>query len=112
MNVKNVDNRYTYTKNRWQKKSTQHMRIYRHLDYFIEQAIKGRGKALFNLQQIREILFEETGFRFQVGTLKKYLKKCIEKYGESPLDELYRLNPNYYTKRKVKPPRNYLESES
>jgi len=89
---------------------TQYRRVYRHLDFFINKALENND-SLFTIEEIRKKLFEETSFRFHMGTLKKYLKKCLDKYGEAPLEELCILNPEYYEKRKVKPPRNYFTPE-
>ena len=89
---------------------TQYRRVYRHLDFLINKALENNN-SLFTIEEIRKKLFEETGFRFHTGTLKKYIKKCLDKYGESPLEELYRFNMEYYEKRNVKPPRNYSQSE-
>ena len=89
---------------------TQYRRVYRHLDFLINKALENNN-SLFTIEEIRKRIFEETGFHFHVSTLKKYFKKCLDEFGDAPIEELYRLNPRYYERKKVKPPRNYSQSE-
>jgi hypothetical protein len=104
MNKKYPKERYAESRARWKKRETQYGRIYRHLDYFLEKAIDDND-ALMTIEQIREKLFEETGYHLNVGTLKNYLKKCQEEFGLAPLEEIYRINPEYFDNVKVKAPR-------
>ena len=69
-----------------------------HLDYYFQKLIDSPD-SLFTIQELRDMLQDEVGFRFQTRTLKKYLRECQEKFGQAPLQEVYRLNPDYYIVR-------------
>jgi len=86
--------------------SAEYGTVHRHIDYYIQRVV-GSSDSVFNLDELRKLIAEETGFRFWKKTLRKYLRRCEEELGEAPLQELYRLNPEYFQKFKVKAPNPY-----
>jgi len=78
----------------------------RHTDYFIKRVIDS-DDALYSIRDLQDLLIKEIGFRIQKRTIRNYIDKCLEKYGDAPLEELFRLNPKYFEKQKVKPPNPY-----
>ena len=83
----------------------------RHLDYYIQKVVD-LPDALITADQLREMVYLETGFRLQKDTIRRYLQKCEENKGEAPMEELYRLNPRYFEKVKVKAPNPYGPKKS
>lgn len=87
---------------------THHSITYRHLDFFINQALDHDHDALYTMNEIRKKVDEKTGVFFHGATIEKYIKKYKEEHGESPLCQVgdkYRLNCCYYSYAKIKPPR-------
>jgi hypothetical protein len=95
--------KYVEADARWKGKDADYRRKYRHLDYYIQRAL-AEGECL-SMKEFREKLKEETGFRFSPGTLKNYLGRCLADHGVTPLEETYRLNPEYYDSVSIEPSR-------
>ena len=104
-----------------------HKQVYRHLDYFIRSSLDGDDYFLqdflsqepkehdaYRIEEIRKKLFEKTGFRFNVDTLRKHITKQLKRYGMTPLEELngglFRINPDYYEMVVPGPGRGYFLS--
>jgi hypothetical protein len=79
-----------------------------HLHFFLDQTLDHTHDSVYTMNEIRKKIDEKTGVLFHGATIKKYLEKYKEKYGESPLCQVgdkYRLNHCYYSYAKIKPPR-------
>jgi hypothetical protein len=80
---------------------TEYRRVYRHLDRYFERVFFANDEVL-DLGEIARRLKKETSHQIGLKTLVRYLERCRDKCGEAPLDEVYRLNPRYFEKRKAK----------
>jgi len=86
-----------------------HSRVYRHLDYFIKKSLENVDGFL-SMDEIRQLLKEETDFLFHPETLRKYNRKYAEEHGMGLLCQFgdrYKLNRCLYELKGVKPPREY-----
>jgi hypothetical protein len=57
--------------------------------------------------QIIEMLQERTGIRLKSETLMTELTKLKKRYGEAPLEPLYRLRKGWFERHSPKPPKHY-----
>jgi hypothetical protein len=88
--------------------TTYHSMIYRHIDYFLGQALDHNHEALYTMDEIRKLVEEKSSIFFHGGTIERYNRNYKEKHGESPLCQVgdkYRLNQCYYSYARIKPPR-------
>jgi len=86
--------------------TTKHNRIYRHLDFFLREALQDVHMPM-TLSEIREKLAKKSGVKIGTRTILKQLPMLSEKLGESPLCKVgdkYRLNRCLYSYAKIKPP--------
>jgi len=91
------------------KRCTVHHRIYRHLDFYLNLALKDTYDLL-DIEQIRTLLKDKTGFFLNRETIKNYNKRYREKCGMGPLcqyGDLYKLNRCLHEIKQIRPPRGY-----
>ena len=89
--------------------SCAYRRSRRHIDYYIKEALaltEGNHDS-YSESQIIEILFEKTGFRVHPETLSKEMRKFIKKYGEAPVEPVFRPNKEFFEKHPPTPPKHY-----
>jgi len=85
-----------------------HRRIARRVDYFFPNVMN--PEDILSLDEIRNLLSEETGVVFRKSSIKKCNDEYTKKYGSGPLcrfKDKYMINPIFYKMKKIKPPKGY-----
>ena len=87
----------------------QHKQVYRHLDYYLGLALEKSDAKTLTDDEVQQMILEESGFRIQKGTIRRYMKRLEEELGETPLEivEFYSVNREYFKHNQPNPPKTY-----
>jgi hypothetical protein len=53
------------------------------------------------------MLLEKSKFRIKPDTLSKEMRKFMKRYGEAPVEPLYKVNQKFFERHPPKPPKHY-----
>lgn len=90
---------------------TKYRRVYRHLDYYLREAL-GNSHGFLTMEEIIDLLKKETDINFFPSTIRSRNREYIEEHDFGPLRESrrgykYKLDKRFYKKIDVKPPQIY-----